>query len=280
MSDRPSEPSPADVVVATYNVLAHAYVKAERYPDVPSALFEREARERAIAERVRGLGADVVCLQEVERDMFASIAAALAESGYQGRFEKKGGSRPDGCALFFRGPRVRLLGTERLDYKDLHGTNGAPSGHIALLGHFACDATRAGARELLVAGTHVRWAPPDLSPDEHVGHRETTLLAERLAAPHAAGVALVACGDFNATIDSHVLAPLLALGLRDAYASAPSPTAHAGATAGRIDFLLASTSLVARPAPLPPIDDRTRLPRTGEPSDHLPLVAAFTFARD
>lgn len=279
MSDRPSAASRGDVVIATYNVLAHAYVRADRYPGIDPAIFDRTSRENAIAERVRHLAADVVCLQEVERGMFASLTTALAPDGYVGCFEKKGGSRPDGCAVFFRGPRVRLLGTARLDYADLHGTNGAPSGHVALLARFACR-TPQGERELVVAGTHVRWAPPELAPEEHVGHRQTVLLAERLANEIGARADVVACGDFNATHDSHVLAPLLALGLVDAYASCPTPTACANGHASRIDFLLGGAALVAEPVPLPHLDDDASLPRSGEPSDHLPLAAAFTFARD
>ncbi|MGA9828697.1 MAG: hypothetical protein WBQ57_10260, partial [Rhodanobacteraceae bacterium] len=52
--------------IASYNVLADAYVRPDWFPRTSPALLEPGARTAAIAERVAGLGVDIVCLQEVE----------------------------------------------------------------------------------------------------------------------------------------------------------------------------------------------------------------------
>lgn len=53
--------------VATYNVLASAYIKPEWYAGVPAHLLDPAWRVPAVARSVAALDADLVCLQEVDR---------------------------------------------------------------------------------------------------------------------------------------------------------------------------------------------------------------------
>jgi mRNA deadenylase 3'-5' endonuclease subunit Ccr4 len=109
------------LTVASYNVLADSYAIPKRYPGIAADILDPGRRRKAVGERVAGLGADVVCVQEVEQAAFEAIASALG--GYESRFERKGGGRPDGCAVFVRG----AIGSARcLRYED--GT-----GHLAIL---------------------------------------------------------------------------------------------------------------------------------------------------
>ena len=52
------------LAVASYNVLADAYVHPERYPGVPLVALDFMSREPLLLRRVAALGADVICLQE------------------------------------------------------------------------------------------------------------------------------------------------------------------------------------------------------------------------
>src|SRR5688572_6528119 len=86
--------------VATYNVLATAYIKPEWYPGVSDHLLRAETRVPALVRHVEALGADVLCLQEVEPDVFAALGDRLGPLGYAGYYQQKGRNRPDGCATF------------------------------------------------------------------------------------------------------------------------------------------------------------------------------------
>src|SRR5947209_3708664 len=87
--------------VASYNILAEAYTLPDRYPGIPSALLVPENRRPALIRHISGLGADLICLQEVEPEVFRALEAALGPRGYQGHYAQKT-ARPDGCASFVR----------------------------------------------------------------------------------------------------------------------------------------------------------------------------------
>src|SRR5262245_20302521 len=103
---------------ATYNVLATAYIKPEWYRGVPPNLLSPAWRVPALVRHVESLGADLVCLQEVENEVFAALNQRLKLLGYEGHYEKKGRGRPDGCATFFRTSVFTQLQLLRLDYQD------------------------------------------------------------------------------------------------------------------------------------------------------------------
>src|SRR5262245_43951904 len=58
---------------ATYNVLADAYVKPQWYATVSPALFKPEGRLPSLVRHVESLGADLLCLREVELEVFAAL---------------------------------------------------------------------------------------------------------------------------------------------------------------------------------------------------------------
>src|SRR5437588_7702654 len=104
--------------IATYNVLAAAYLARGDYSAVPPDLLDPDVRTPALVRHVAGLGADVLCLQEVEADVFAALRAALEPLGFAGLYEWKGRDKPDGCATFFRAAAFSLAKAARLEYHD------------------------------------------------------------------------------------------------------------------------------------------------------------------
>lgn len=233
--------------IASWNVLAQGYLRPEYYPFTPPELLAAERRRPAVVERAVALGADVLCLQEVEPPVFEAIAARLPD--HVGRYGPKGGRRPDGVAILAR----RELGP--VEWAEVRFDDG--SGHLALL---------ARTPALSVATTHLRWNPPG-DPGLGPGEMRELLAALEPDRPW------VVCGDLNAEAGSEVLELARARGFTDAYAAAPGAfTSNANQRAKRIDFLLLAPGLSGRPLPLPPIDDRTPLPSPTEPSDHLPIA--------
>lgn len=133
---------------------------------------------------------DILCLQEVEVDVFDALRAALAGFGYAGTLAMKGGGRPDGCAAFFRSDRFTLLGDRRLAYSDGEGT--ADSGSILqllLLGD--------GDKRLEIANTHLKWDPPETPRERQLGYRQVLQVIEALRPRTGSPDGQILCGDLN-----------------------------------------------------------------------------------
>src|SRR2546425_7959942 len=102
--------------LATWNILATAYIRKRWYPKTPPHVLEAAWRVPALVRHAAELGVDVLCLQEVEIDSFAALQAGLCPLGYTGTQALKGGNRPDGCATFVRTNCLALLTARRLAY--------------------------------------------------------------------------------------------------------------------------------------------------------------------
>ena len=264
--------------IASYNILADAYVRPERYPNVDPEILRWDRRKFALAEKLARLDADVICLQEVEADAYATIERSLATKGYSGVYAKKGSGKPDGCAVFFREAGLRFAGADALYYND--GRRDVPdSGHLALIASF--ESERGVIR---VANTHLKWGQDDKPPEEHIGYRQIRELIDKRfkadqAAPDSKAYAWIVCGDLNARSGDPVVKELLDNGFLDAYAGREQATCNPNGKAKRIDYIfyasLRAPNLIAEPAKLTEIDDLTLLPSADEPSDHLAIMATF-----
>lgn len=252
---------PRTISVATYNVLADAYIRPERYPLVAPEDFLPERRHPKLDARVEALGADVICAQEVDIAAFRRFDDRLRLLGYRGRWAHRGGGKPDGCATFVRAPWT----AEAWMIVEFDDGPRKRSNRIALVGALARDGIL-----FAVANAHLEWHPPDAPEELRTGLFQARQLVARLrGVPRA-----IVCCDGNAEPRSDVMETFLSAGFADAH----DPSARTFVTDGRarkIDHLLHSADLVAEPAPPPPIDGNTPLPSADEPADHLPLVAAF-----
>lgn len=252
---------PWTISVATYNVLADAYIKPKYYPLCATEDFKPERRHPLLDARVAALGTDVICLQEVDYEAFKRFDDRLRPLGYQGRWAHRAGGKPDGCATFVRAPwklRTSLI----FDFDD---EPRRPSNRVAIASVIECD----GHRRALV-NAHLQWDPPDAPPHEQAGLGQALQL---LSYVRGQGRAVV-CGDFNAVPDSAILEAFRTEGFTDAHGDAP-PTSNTAGPPRKIDFLLHSYGLVAIPSPPPHVAAGTPLPSATEPSDHVPLIATF-----
>lgn len=257
--------------VATYNILADAYIKPAWYPHTPPALLLTETRIPKLLRHIAGLTADMLCLQEVTQDIFAALETHLTALGYAGRYTQKASGKPDGCATFYRMAVFTLLKTVRIEYAD--GPEGhEPSGHAAQL-----LVLQHGEHRLGVANTHLKWDPPGTPREQQYGYRQVVQLLREWSTQHAADCAAwIVCGDFNVTPESEVVAVLREAGLEFTHhAYTRAYTSNANARAKTIDYLFFSAALQAQPIPLPAIDDHTPLPGPDQPSDHVAVVARF-----
>ncbi|HEX5082581.1 MAG TPA: endonuclease/exonuclease/phosphatase family protein [Blastocatellia bacterium] len=261
--------------IASYNILADSYVMPKWYPNVDPEVLRWDRRKFSLAERAARLDADIICLQEVEADAYALLEGNLAANGYSGVYAKKGAGKPDGCAMFFRQARLRFAGADTLYYCD--GRLDVPdSGHLALIVNFECE-----WGVVKVATTHLKWGQDNKAPEQHIGYREIRELIDERFKPdqtaHAqtAQTEWIICGDLNAQSGDPVVRELLDAGFVDAYAGREQATCNPNGRAKRIDYIFHTPGLSAEPARLMEIDDLTPLPSADEPSDHLPIMAAF-----
>ena len=246
--------------VATYNVLATAYIRARFYAHCDPAHLAAGWRVPALARHCAALDADLIGLQEVEREVYAALDDALSPFGYAGSYAPKGGSKPDGCATFWRRALFTLRRSECVAYAD-------GSDHVALLTLFE----QAG-RAIGLANTHLKWAPPGETHDLD----QIRELLGALSSPDWAGADWIICGDFNAKPESPVLAALEAAGYRPSHAGeGQGYTANPNGAAKTIDYLCHRAGLRSSALPLLRIDDRTPLPSAEQPSDHLAVIADF-----
>lgn len=221
--------------IATYNVLADAYIRREYYPRTDPALLKPGARDAALIARIRGFDADIVCLQEVEQHLFDALAMP-------GTRVAKSGGKPDGCATLLRIPG---------EHDALHFSDG--SGHLVLF-----TTTRFGT----IANTHIKW-------DSKWGVGQAEAIVRALASRPRPWIV---CGDFNAELGSDVLAPF-EKDFDDVH-PASVLTCNSNGRAKKIDFILATRDLALEPLPTTTIADDTPLPSATEPSDHVPLGAS------
>src|SRR4051794_18996839 len=201
--------------VATYNVLATAYLDRGTYR-TPRELLRPEWRVPAVVRHVESLGADLLCLQEVEADVFAALASRLSQVGYTGHYELKGRGKPDGCATLFRQSAFSLGRSQRLGYADREKGPQEHSGFIALL-----LALEHAGRLLGVANTHLRWDRPGTPRNAQVGHRQAAELLDACRDFRPACDGWVICGDFNRQPQSEVIATFHQAGYEFAHANRP-----------------------------------------------------------
>ena len=257
--------------VATYNVLATAYLGRGDYSLVPAGLLDPAARVPALVRHIASLEADILCLQEVEVPVFAAFQAALGPLGYAGHLEMKARGKPDGCATFYRSGSFAFHRAVRLEYHDDENGPGEHSGHIALLLGLEMQ-----GRPLGIANTHLRWDRPGTARDDQVGHRQAVELIEACRRFDPPRDGWIVCGDFNRRPDGEAVATFRRAGFEFAHATRPhARSAVTNRKASLIDYLFYTASLVSRPIDPPPVSDGVALPSPDQPSDHLALMAEF-----
>ena len=253
--------------LATWNVLATSYIQPKFYPDTPSHFLDPEWRIPAVVRRAGELSVDILCLQEVERPVFAALRSGLAALGYSGTLALKEAAKPDGCATFFRTNCCALLNEHRLVYAD--GT-----GHIAQV--LKLDVS---GRQLVLVNTHLKWDPPRTPPEQQLGLRQAQWALGALRQEASSSCIQIICGDFNATPDSHLVKFLLDAGLDYTHRLCSNAfTCNSNRQPKQIDYVFFQGPVGAQPEPVIPINERTPFPSLGQPSDHLPLVATISTA--
>ncbi|KAJ8009111.1 hypothetical protein DPEC_G00085460 [Dallia pectoralis] len=192
------EPS-FDFSVMSYNILSQDLLHDNNYlyKHCSAAFLSWDHRLANILKEIKEHNADIMCLQEVQEDHYVNqIKPALEALGYQCEYKRRTGSKPDGCAIFYKSACFSLVSRHPVEF--FH--RGTPLldrdnvGLVLLLHPTGRSPTQAC---LCVANTHLLYNP-------RRGDIKLAQLAMLLAEistvsrlPDGSSCPVVLCGDFN-----------------------------------------------------------------------------------
>lgn len=228
--------------IATFNVLADAYLGYGDYSHVDPNLLKPGARKEGIIESIDSLDADIVGLQEADMP----LVDALNQTGnWQTFWSPKELGKPDGCLTLVK-PDVAVDRFEPHPYSD-------GSGHIMQILHIG---------RIAFINTHIKWAPADSA--DHIGVGQMSELLELINMEKSA----VILADSNDAPGGPVRTLAENAGFMDM--SGDMPTALVNGQPMALDLLavrgIASTRIKKNYSVL-------TIPNKNLPSDHIPLVA-------
>ncbi|KAL6501927.1 hypothetical protein OROGR_027060 [Orobanche gracilis] len=106
--------------ILSYNILAD-YLATDHYHKlyfhIPRYIMDWNWRKKNIIFELGLWSADILCFQEVDR--FQDLEAELRPRGYTGIWKMRTGDPADGCAIFWRILRFKLLHEESIEYNKL-----------------------------------------------------------------------------------------------------------------------------------------------------------------
>lgn len=231
-----------DLRVATFNVLADAYIGYGDYSYVDPNLLANGARTPGLLRVIEDLGVDVIGLQEVE----APLRDALEDTGnWQSFWTPKGRNKLDGCLTLVR---------HGVDVDDFHSRYFSDeSGHVMQM-------LRIG--QTVLANTHIKWAPMD--DPNHAGVYQTQELLHQIDSEQPA----VILGDYNDQPGGPVRELVRNAGFVNVYKDEATAFVNKGAVA--LDLLavrgISATLVNASYRAI-------NIPDALCPSDHIPVVA-------
>ncbi|XP_078399670.1 2',5'-phosphodiesterase 12 [Cetorhinus maximus] len=209
--------------VVSYNILADVYAQTEfsrsnLYPYCPPYALEVDYRQNLIKKELSGYNADIICLQEVDKNVFTnSLSPALDAFGFQGVFRVKE-KQHEGLATFFRASKYRLLSQHDVIFSEALASDPL---HFELLEKISANpivkekvlqrstafqvcvlqSLKDSSKKLCVGNTHLYWHPKG-------GHIRLVQIAiafrhlQRVTAEMYPNIPVIFCGDFNSTPNS------------------------------------------------------------------------------
>ncbi|CAI9094476.1 OLC1v1030223C1 [Oldenlandia corymbosa var. corymbosa] len=191
--------------VLSYNILADYLAAAHRqqlYFHIPGYMMDWEWRKRNIAFEIGLWSADILCLQEVDR--FQDLKEELGLRGYSGIWKMRTGDPIDGCAIFWRDSRFKLLHEESIEFNRL-GLRDNVAQICVLESLYLCNDSDAAVsapslkrgKRVVVCNIHVLFNPK--RGDIKLGQVRVLLSRAHSVAKLWDDAPVVVCGDFNST---------------------------------------------------------------------------------
>lgn len=190
--------------ILSYNILGDSLARDhwdKLYFHIPRHFLDWERRKRSILFELGLWSADVICLQEVDR--FQDLKEELELRGYSGIWKMRTGDPVDGCAIFWRNCRFKLLYEESIEFCKLGlRDNIAQICVFESLDQCMNRNTSAftslhQAKKLVVCNIHVLFNPK--RGEIKLGQVRVLLSRAHAISKLWDDAPLVLCGDFNST---------------------------------------------------------------------------------
>lgn len=117
--NQPSNSSNTSFTLMSYNILAQHHVDSQPslYHKHASDSLRWSHRFDVLSCEINSISPDILCLQEVQQNHLAQIAAHFDGLGYDtSLFKKRTGLQVDGCAIFFKKSLFDLIEFHFVDY--------------------------------------------------------------------------------------------------------------------------------------------------------------------
>ncbi|KAK7251593.1 hypothetical protein RIF29_34922 [Crotalaria pallida] len=181
--------------VASYNILAdgNAQKHSDLYLNVPSRYISWDRRKTVICNELFGWDPHIICLQEV--DKYVELSNIFVKEGYIGSYKRRTGDTVDGCAMFWKSDKFRLLEEESIRFKDI----GLRDNVAQLLVFEMCEYE---SRRLIVGNIHVLYNPN--RGEVKLGQIRFLLSRAQALSEKWVNAPIVLAGDFNSTPQSGI----------------------------------------------------------------------------
>ncbi|KAI3825990.1 hypothetical protein L1987_00029 [Smallanthus sonchifolius] len=190
--------------VLSYNILADYLAinhRSKLYFHIPRHILDWESRKRNIMFEL-GLWSDILCFQEVDR--FQDFEEGLKIRGYNGIWKMRTGEPVDGCAIFWRSSRFKLLHEEAIEFNKFGLRDNVAQ--ICVLeslsekssaGSPSPAACSEGRNKVVICNIHVLYNPKR----GEIKLGQVRILLEKSFATSKLwdDAPVVLCGDFNST---------------------------------------------------------------------------------
>ncbi|XP_043701180.1 carbon catabolite repressor protein 4 homolog 6 isoform X2 [Telopea speciosissima] len=191
-------------IVLSYNILADYLAmnhRRELYFHIPRHILDWQRRVRNIIFELGLWSPDIMCFQEVDR--FQDLEEALKLQGYDGIWKMRTGNAVDGCAIFWRRTRFKLLHEESIEFNKLGLRDNVAQ--ICVLESSSSNASENGtaafpsshANRVVVCNIHVLYNPK--RGEIKLGQVRVLLDRAHAVSKIWNEAPLVICGDFNCT---------------------------------------------------------------------------------
>lgn len=149
--------------VMSYNVLAQDLLECHPYlyKKHDSKALQWKYRSATLWKEIKDGDADVLCLQEVQASHIDSFYNRLKGLGYQGIFKTRSNGHTDGCAIFYKSDKFKLVDSTTVEYYQDYLPVGCilDRHNVAIVVRLALQNSSGCENELVVATTHLLYNP-------------------------------------------------------------------------------------------------------------------------
>ncbi|RRT72766.1 hypothetical protein GW17_00055185 [Ensete ventricosum] len=165
------------------------------------------SRKRLICHEIRRWNADLLCLQEVDR--YEDISICIRGKGYVGGYKGRTGGAKDGCALFWKKERFKLLEVDNIEFRSFGLRNNVAQLFVLekqMMRNkdesWNMQLSEDDQRRVVVGNIHVLFNPK--RGDVKLGQVHRLLLKANALSEKWGGIPVVLAGDFNSTPESAI----------------------------------------------------------------------------